>query len=288
MIDELNYDYTPIGMPNVLVQEKKTAEKVATVVHPFMAPLIMRLAKVRPKWKIVAVTRNVRSIGGGEAWYAHRFYVYEGKEELGLIQMEAKGDGYGYAFDCPRLAASRQRGHITITSNANKAFKLIIKNFGGKTPTEILAEGEKAARDAVHMVAGQKRSRFQYTANAINPQLLGFVRVNYDAFREFAKANNVSLSAMDQFLEHYQDYEDTLKIAEKCDDGYIVVLHGSDYLVKDKDGAVSLWTSDALSPHLKRCVGMLKLADVGQHIPGMGVRGSETALYVVPEPKEAK
>ena len=284
MINELEYNYTPIGMPNVLVQERKDEPQRATELHPSMAPLIIRLAKARPKWKIVAIRRAMRS---NVPWLAHTFDVYEGGEQLGRIEIAYKDGGDVFGFDCPRLSATRQRGYITMTGNVDKAFKTIIKNFGGKTATELLNEGEKAAHSAVHVAAGQKRNQFQFTANSINKQILQYVRANYDAFSEFAKANGAGLSALEQFPDHYQEYLDTHEIMENYEDGYVVLLRGSEYIVKDKHGAVNIWSSDTLPPHLKRCVGMLKLADVGQHIPGMGVRGSETALYVVPE-EEAK
>jgi hypothetical protein len=116
--------------------------------------------------------------------------------------------------------------------------------------------------------------------------MMNYALENWDAYRSFATNNGVSATTLDQFIERKADCEEAEKLTTSWEGetGIFVVLRGSEYIVKQGD-STRILTNDELTPHMKRCIGMFKLADVGQFIPGMGVKGSDTAMYILPEEK---
>lgn len=282
MINEMTHDYPSIGLPNVVFGVKKGDQLQPTVVHPFMDGLIVKLAKARPKWKLVGEQRAVRSDG---PWWAHKFRVFEGNEELGVIDRGWQGGNDVFEFDNARLAAGRQRGYISRTKDMSKAFKAIIKSFGTKTVDERMASAIAMARERTSNIFGRKRSLFLTNSNELAGSTRLFLRKNYEAFAAFAKANGAPGIAVDNFPEVHQAYVDTLHIADvsQAGQGSVVLLNGSEYVVRTADGNKAILTSDELTPHMKRCIGMLKLVNVEQHVANVGVRVADDVMFIMPE-----
>lgn len=285
MINELKNDYLQISYapPNVVMQVRKGEEHRQTMVHPFLDGLITKLAKARPKWTLVGVSRSIRTEG---PWWVHTFKVYEGREELGKIEKGYFNGSDVYEFDNVRLSSSRQRGYSTRTKDMQKAFKAITKSFGAKTVTERMAEAITAATGRVPVIFGAKRTAFNVTSNAMREITAVFLRENYEAFSAFAKAHGISSETVDDYPMQFQEYMDTLKITGAMDagEGHIIMLYGSDYVVRTK-GATVILTHDELPAHMRRCVGMLKLASNDQHIAGIGMRISDDVMFIMPEDK---
>ena len=285
MINELTHDYIALELPNVVLPVKK-GEIISgsTVAHPFLHGLVTRLAKARPKWTIIVENRLRR---GDDTYWVTRFRIWEGREELGVLEKTYFQDGDAFLFDNTRLAAARQRGHGTRTKSESKAFKTIIKSFGAKTVTERLNAATDKARERVLSAYASRRSMFHSTQSTISEAMTLFVRDHYEAFAKFAEDRGIHSGMVDEFPDRHQAFLDTRNIAQVSEsgEGIIVMLHDSDYVVRVKD-EVSILTNAELTPHLRRSIGMLKLVAHNQHIANVGVRACEDVFFIVPEPKD--
>lgn len=287
MYDELNYDITVLDLPNIIYAHKK-GEAKPVVSHPFLRPLLIKLAKARPKWKLVGDRLNAREDGLN---WASMFRIMEGNVELGTLR---KDFNYSTSADCysidnTRMAAARVRGSLTTTKDANKAFKIITKNFYAKTPEEMVADAKERASGQVQLNIRIRSSRYSGILGNLREGMIAYTEANWDAFVAFAKqSNTVGMANIDQYREAKGDHEDAGVLASAYNGGEtsIVVLRGSDYIINGPDGYKVL-THEDLTPHMKRAIGMLKLVDTGTFIPSFGVKSGEGEMCVLPEPKEA-
>lgn len=280
MIDEFKYQYVPIGLPNVVQEYGRDAQPAMGLhVDEFLWALIGRLAKVRPNWRFVSRGRHYDD-------RVTRFVIYEGHEELGWVRKAWSGNhGDRYEYDCRRMNDARQRGYATATKNVSKAFKDITKSFGAKTIMELLQEARGSAFSSA--AAAVNRSVQEYTnyVSSLRSPALSFALENWETFKKHAAAHGTNANVLDNFheVEAMQIQAEKLSDSRKNGKHTIVMLRGSDYIMQRDDGEVKVVQSDDLTPHMKRAIGMLKLADNGTFIPGMGVRGNENAFYILDE-----
>ena len=280
MIDEFKYQYVPIGLPNVVQEYERDAQPAMGLhVDEFLWALIGRLAKVRPNWRFVSRGRHHND-------RVTRLVVYEGHEELGWVRKAWSGNhGDRYEYDCRRMNDARQRGYATATKNVSKAFKDITKSFGAKTIMELLQEARGSAFSSA--AAAVNRSVQEYTnyVSSLRSPALSFALENWETFKKYAAAHGTNATVLDNFheVEAMQLQVEKLSDSRKNGKHTIVMLRGSDYIMQRDDGEVKVVQSDDLTPHMKRAIGMLKLADNGTFIPGMGVRGNQNAFYILDE-----
>lgn len=288
MYNEIEYDLAVLDLPNIVYAHKK-GQAVPMVAHPFMRPLLIKLAKARPKWTLVGTRYNVR--GDNEANWAHSFTVFDGNDELGTV---SKSYNYGtstdvFAIDNKRLSDKRQRGSATTTKDTNKAFKIITREFHGKTTEELVREASSTVFTVISSVSNTARNEYQNRVSRMSEACLSFATENWEQFAPFAREKGVGGVTLDTFHEAKQGYDDTMQLARAADsrEGMLVILRGNDYIIR-RGEETSILSNEQLTPHMKRCIGMLKLADKGAFIPGMGVKGNAEAMYIMPEPKETK
>lgn len=282
MIDEFRNQYVSLGLPNVVQEYSRDATPLKDlIVDEFMWELIGRLAKARPNWKFVA-----RHTAPPVHNTVKRFTVYEGHEELGWVRKAWSGTrGDHYEYDCRRMNNARQRGYATASKNVSKAFKDITKSFGTKTIMELLEDARGSAFSAA--AAAVNRSIQEYTnyVSSLRQPALLFAMDNWDSFKEFALAQGTNTNVLDNFHEVGEMQLQAEKLSDSRKNGKhtIVMLRGDDYVLQRDDGEVKIVKSEELTPHMKRTLGMLKLADNGTFIPGMGVRANQNAFYILDE-----
>ena len=279
MIDEFKYQYVPIGLPNVVQEYERDAQPAMGLhVDEFLWALIGRLAKVRPNWRFVSRGKYYND-------RVTRLVIYEGHEELGWVRKAwSHNHGDRYEYDCRRMNDARQRGYATATKNVSKAFKDITKSFGAKTIMELLQEARSSVFQSA--AAAVNRSVQEYTnyVASLRQPALTYALQNWETFRDFAAAQGTNANVLDNFHEVEAMHIEADKLAESRRNAYtVVMLRGSDYVMQREDGEVKIVQSDDLTPHMKRALGMLKLADNGTFIPGMGVRGNQSAFYILDE-----
>ncbi len=117
MYNELEYDLVELDLPNIIYAHRKGgASRVKTETHPFLAPLLVKLAKARPKWKLVGTNYNVRP---DNVVWANAFTVFEGNEELGTVR---KDYNHGTGSDCFAIDNKRMAD--------NDQFRILIGGTG--------------------------------------------------------------------------------------------------------------------------------------------------------------
>lgn len=284
--NEFDYDIQVMELPNIVMAVKKPRTPQPTTTHPVLLPLITRLAKARPKWMLVG-TDVATDVSDSYKRVATKFELFEGDEALGVIKRE-----YDYGrnesvigIDNARLRANRQRGHLTRTKDTNKAFKIVTTNFGAKSVTELIDAAYREAASGTRAILSAHRYNYTRTVSALTPSLTSFSAKNWPEFRALAEhERGVTTAMLDRFLEERERDSDCaiMQAALDANEHYTVILRGSEYIIQHK-GVTSIFDTGGLTPHLKRCIGMLKLADVGVHVPTMGVKVSDTIMFVMPE-----
>jgi hypothetical protein len=195
-----------------------------------------------------------------------------------------------FAIDNKRMSDKRQRGNATTTKDVNKAFKIITREFHAKTTEEALREARETVRSRVTATAQKRSSTYQYKVYEMQDAAFEFAVANWEAFAPFARDYGVFGTTLDTFHESRDAHREgeALKRAyagEEGSAGMLVVLRGSDYIVQH-GSQTTILTQDQLTPYMKRCIGMLKLAEKGTFIPGMGVKAAPDTVFIMPEQKE--
>lgn len=283
MYTDFSHDYQTLEFPNVVYASDKGAEVISTITHPFMFPLVEKIAKARPNWKLVGIGRQYGAGSGPRL--ATRFAITEGGEVLGQITKDYYNNGDVYGVINDRISAKRERSETLRTKDVKKAFKAITQNFSGKTMTELFVATEKAVGSATHVATSNARFPFLRVVNQLETSMKQFALDNWDMYRENAVDTVVEEQAADAYHELSAAMETTMEIAEQhaAKRGYTVMLRGSEYVIS-KAGAMQILTSDALTPHLKQGIGILKLVENGQYVDGIGVRANENSFFVLEEP----
>lgn len=298
MYSEYTHTLEPMDLPNMVFAHPKDTilSAIPLDIHPVLKPLILKLAKARPKWLLVgeryALWDNTRR--------AVRFAVIENGENLGTIKKEYAQGEDKIGIDNKRLSDMRQRGHITATKDVNKAFKIITKQFHGKTVDELMRDAQQAVANQVSSIARDRASTYRQRVYSIQDAALAFALHHWDQFATFARGEGVARIMLDTFHEVKEaDAEgNALGLAHNhftadgeagpnSAAGHLVVLRGNDYLIQRSKNETTILTSDDLTPHLRRNIGMLKLTEKGTFVPGIGVKSAENVLFVMPEQEEA-
>lgn len=285
MFNEFKYDLEPLGVPNVFYAHSKGKGGVFKMaIHPFLRPLIQRLVKARPKWKFYAT----QSIGRPEnVGWASKFYVHEGDVELGHITKD-----YSYTNSCDvfaidngRLEAARMRGNATTTKDEKKAFKIITKEFHTKTVGELVHEATESVFANIHNAIHERTLRHTSIVNNLRDAFIAYAENNWEGFQVFVEETRATgMHNVEQYFEAKEATREAkeLDVAFRDHKGMVVVLRGSDYIV-NVNKEIKVLSNEELTPHMRRAIGMLKLADKGTFIPGLGVKGLPNEMYVMPE-----
>lgn len=287
MYNDLEYDIQTLELPNIVMAEKKGGAHATTVTDPFMAPLIMRLAKTRPQWRFIGTSRTI-SDDNNKPWLCHTFKVYQGNEQLGVILKEYSGKhGSVFGMDSRRLAAKRNRGSYTTTKDVDKAYKLITSNFGPKTADELARETLVQVTRVASMISGTVVNKHSRHVTGLYNISLNFARQNWAAFYDYALGNGAKQEILDSLEEVIADREEVHRMQTALDApagspnaAYVITLRGSEYLVNHGDDKMNIWTTEQLPPNLKRSIGLLKLAERGEMIAGVGFKANDTDLFV--------
>ena len=285
-MNEIENDYIPLGMPNILFEQRKhiTSNHVGevtaanTTIHPFMLPLMRRLAQARPQWKFVTSRRYM----AGEAMFnVHTFDVYEGSAKLGRIWKTYENRGDVVCIDNDRMSNSRQRGSSTNTQDLKKAFKLVTKNFHGPTIAELVQETLEKTNNVVGMLAGKHMREFEHKYRGISNFLEAYTMNNWEHIKQLAIDAGISPMTLDGMAEAHQAKLATQDIAVSLgtEAGATVMLRGDEYVVVT-NGVTSIFDTDHLPSHIKRSLGILKMVENHTYIEGHGARVDKDKFFI--------
>jgi hypothetical protein len=281
MLNDIDFDYPDLGLPNLVWAKDKTQTYNKRMqISAKLAPLAFEAAKKFPRWKFV----------GSDTWEypdyldITRFTVYENREKIGNISTTQFRQGTKYVIGNERIKKLLKRGGAKETGDLKKALKLMAKSFGGRTNAEKLAAASAQLSGQLH---GGNQSRamaytsamgtlYRYTNNYV---LANFEEVSAAAIAAGAKPNQVG-----NIPGLKEDYDTTKQIAEAYSSlkGAFVLINGGDYLVQDKqDLSPLVLSSDQLPSDLKGKLGMLKLLEDNHFMKDVGYRLNATTFFVM-------
>lgn len=290
-MNEIENDYIPLGMPNILFENRKhvtnNTEVTAanTTIHPFMLPLMRRLAQARPQWRFIT---SRRYMAGDSTFNVHTFEVYEGSAKLGRIWKSYENRGDVVCIDNDRMENNRQRGSSTNTQDLKKAFKLVTKNFHGPTVAEAVTETLDKARSVVGGLAVKHRREFDIKYNNLSNFLEEYAMKNWEHIRQLATDAGISPMTLDGMIEAYEAKLATSEInnAISSESGATVLIRGDEYIVVI-NGVTSIFDTDHLPPHIKRSVGILKMVANHTYVEGHGARVDRDKFFISSKAGEA-
>ena len=289
-MNEIENDYISLGMPNILFEQRKGIRNPAnndpvtaanTKIHPFILPLMRRLAQARPQWKFVAYRRSLSHTSSTMQFDVSLFDVYEGSAKLGRIWKSYESRGDVVCIDNDRMSNNRQRGSSTNTQDLKKAFKLVTKNFHGPTIDELVRETLEKTSTVVGMLAGRHIRDFDNKYRGIANFLEAYTMNNWEHIKQLAIDAGVSPMTLDGMAEAHQAKLATQDIAVSLGTGAgaTVMLRGDEYVVVI-NGVTSIFDTDHLPPHIKRSLGILKMVENHTYIEGHGARVDKDKFFV--------
>lgn len=285
MYNDIEHDIVTLELPNVMFVCNKGGlgeEKGGYATHHFMAPLIHKLAKARPQWKFYGLRYS---------WYehdanlreVHTFRVFHNNELLGDISKDYNYSGNydTYSITNARMEKARQRGSGTITKDVNKAFRVITKQFYTKTTDELIAEARTQVSKMVSTVVSDRNWKFQRTKHALESAAWEFARTHWAAFAEVAAECGVGQEMIDAYPSTKEEYEGAVDLQESFQGkGATVVIRDNDYIVS-RGSETTIMSHEELPSHLKRGIGLLKLAEPNTYIPHVGVKTPSESMFII-------
>lgn len=246
------------------------------VLHPNMAQYIDALRAKRPTWKF----KSEETVYG-EGQRLSYFNIYDGDENLGRVWVENhwRTGETRYFSTNHRIKDAQQRRGDKFTSKLPTAVKNVLDNFAVKSPEELMAD----ARGTIYGVVSQVRStavyNYERTFKKVKDALTTYILENWERLRVHAgDAHDVDLlgaksASEDSFALH---------IARENGVGIELMLHGELCIIARK-GAMKAKVVGIheLSEKHRAGLGILKLMDKGHFIPGVGVRASDTAFFLM-------
>jgi len=250
-------------------------------VHPGLEQLMRALKDKRPKWEFVydtnwvSIGREVQSVD-----------VYEGSQKLGGIGAErwdTKRSPYRFTYDNERLTAKRSRGYSSKSVDLRKAVREITKAFFPKTKHEIIAETKKDSYNIASSVTARARQGFNYAFDRVLVGMRTDIMANWERIRELAPTTHGQADELPDLHEKYVAAMEISEAMEKPDKHDFIVVMDDKYMSineEDAQGYPIEYTNDTLPTHMRTALGLLKLVNKGDMIPGYGVRTSETAFLI--------
>jgi hypothetical protein len=296
----INYDgytYTELdGYKTVYRREYKAQGNPyqgPAVLAPKIAPFVDEILTHRPKWKFVCRQRAgvVTQDDGSQIPAYGSLQVYSENDEL-LGELDTtytyrnSESQLNYCYDNERLSDKRQRGSWTRSTKLDKAVKDVLKNFRPKNTNEIVRERIALVGSVVGQTASEAHKKFMNPYSKLNQQMTNFVMYNWATLSPmFTKAG----------LEFDPDLPEIYAAAMKAKEmkesffpdggGVTIIVRPSDYLVVRNTGVddktdVQIKAPEELPAEVRRKLGILKLTELRQYVPDMGVHCAKDTYFI--------
>jgi hypothetical protein len=284
-IDDMKNRYVYLNsMKNVVWEEpfeRSTRPNISITISPDIEPLLDKLMRERPTWRYKCITYFY---GGDGPFYASRFYIFDGDEQLGEVWAENhwRNKDIRFYFNNFRLDKVRSRS-VSYTSKPDIAAKRIIKAFHMKTASERAVDTLEEVRKVTGALHGDASWPVRKAKSAIEDELYTYAVKNWDAVR-------LMLSAEAQKI-------DLPSLIEAANDAYRMqgaAANGLGTNVRlEPNGTYSLsrylgngfetssCTDDGLPEHIRGALGLLKLMSDKSSIPDVGLRVNSTTYFVM-------
>jgi predicted RecB family endonuclease len=292
MLDITQYHHEKTRFANAVIaitKENYEPNKQFTIyshVEPFLEAACLKY----PQWTFYGkASRNYNA--DGFIWRAEKFYVYQGREQLGNIEAVYARGGWSYRVDNERIENLRQRGTGITTSDLKKAIKNMAKMFGVRTLAERMNVAIGMANATVASTRDYRQHELRNTYYTLTHHLQDYLFSRLDeTIAEAVKAGaGEVVTKLPSMIENNRITQEINECRVRGD-GVVVMIHGSDYAVqnvKDGEHGLTMYSTDNLPTHIKRAVGMLKLVEPKDCMSGIGCRVADNVFFVTSQP-EAK
>jgi len=286
-IDDIKNRYTYLNSMKNVVHEEPTEDEARAdrtiIIAEALEPVLGKLVKKRPTWRFKATDQ----LSGASGVHAlNTFEIYEGDEPLGRLWTEWHWStgAIRFYFSNFRVDAARVRSKSAFTTKPEEAVKRIVKAFHLKTPSERAADTFRTVGGTVHKAWADAEWPLRRAEDEVRKALLDYAYKHWDEIKTLASLEpTLDLPA----LRQHQNEAVDLKNAFSASDGGGVTVRieaNSSYSVSRKTNtgfAVETYNDSTLPDHLRGSLGLLKMVDNGNLIPGVGVRSDANHYFVI-------
>lgn len=280
----------PMDMHNVFRECElgtETWDKNAkAVVDSGMRDLIEKIARKRPHWQFISEAMGRMRDDGSYAYV--RFVIEDSGDRLGKIDLarDWRTGEHVFELDNPRLRAKRERNGYTKTKKVDKAVKLVVDNYYGRTLPERLSVARAERNTVLSDVMRSASYKVDRIMRELQPQLVSFLTNNPQIAEQITMQEPSSAANLTTLPGACQEAATTRVIYDANQVGAgVTVLAWRDRFytvgsVSDTPDTVE-YNYDTVPPHIAMGIGMLKLVGIKESIPDIGTRVSEDVFFVV-------
>jgi hypothetical protein len=261
------------------------------ILLPKIAPFVDAIIEQRPRWKFVCRQR-AGAVSQDDGTYIPAYgslQVYSENDEL-LGDLDTtytyrnSESQLNYCYDNQRLSAKRQRGSYTKSTKLDKAVMDVLKNFRPKNTNEIVRDKMSRVSSMVGDAVKAAHRDFMQPYSKLNQQLTHFVMYHWDTLSPMFTAADIPFDP--ELPELYAASMKAKVMGESLTDGGVtIIVRPSDYLVVRNTGVddktdVQIKAPEELPAEVRRKLGILKLTEVRQYVPDMGVRCENDTYFI--------
>ena len=247
--------------------------------HPFLRPLIEKVALDHPTWTLECKEHKfISGIQKDTTVFARSVLITEKREEIGKVSIGLYNARNCFVIHNERVTKVRVRGRSIRTTDMKKAIKQINKFVARKTVLEMMDEAQTNASSTAYNVMANKYSILKKSYDEMMPIVVNLLVAQWDT---------LGLSIKEGFPREVSESRiaNDMNECRNSGGGWLVLINGLDYAVQKggKDAEVKILTSEQLPDFIRRAVGMLKLVENSQIIEGAGIRVNDNTFFISDE-----
>jgi len=291
MSDDQN-TYQPTNAPYVTarIEDGVASRNNVFEMRDKLVPLLDDLRKRNPAWKFQA------DAGNGYVAVLNRFEV---TTLTGEVIGKVTYDGYsGYQINNERIANEMERKTYKATHDEKVARRVVEKYFKPKTPVERFVDMVKDASEVTNRVTSNASSNLYRARSEFDRIVMQEAKENEAYYIEKLNMEKIAVNdahRVAEFRAHYAEHEAMQTVVTGKLGGVYLDDSGKDITAfypadPTVEGSKVEWeTFDKLRvPEKHRGqYGLLKLVDVGEQVPNIGIRVKENLYFLMVE-KEKK
>jgi hypothetical protein len=293
-IDDIKFRYTYLNSMKNVVWEQPIARPVmddmVVVIHPDIGDVLDKLMRERPTWRF----KCKQDFYGTSAAtrYASAFDIYDGDEALGRLWADRhwRDNAPRFYFNNFRLRQQRQRSTANYTAKPDVAVKRIVKAFHLKTPSERAVEAFSDVHSCLTKLTSNSGWSLRRAKGSIEQRLYEYAEKHWDEIKHhLTDDTTLDLPAMAQA---HRDVNDIVAAYESQGGSVVRIEDNGAYMVSRRSGSGSTYctniiSGEELSYDIRSSLGLLKLVENGESIPGVGVR-VDNKLYFITDSKNSQ
>lgn len=255
--------------------------------HSMLQELADKLVLKHPKWDFVAPVDSTRLVNGVPVY---RELIVQTQQfppqRVGTINIESRYTSSGtemvYALRSPRVSKHRERGDAVMTTKLASAIKVVNKLFTSAPVTEVIEDAEVTAYRLLDRAASFSHYEVGDLASTVSPYIQQFVAAHPAEFMAWLP-NEESRTLVTRLADAQEKKNAMYDMKDSWENMLTVLTVGDKYVVRKTKGEseVLTYSVSEVSEHIRKCVGMLKLAEENAVIPDIGVRVNHKTFVIV-------